>query len=506
MSGSIPDVFSNWINLQYLSIGDINNTGSHNNFTGALDLSSNALLNLCWLDNNDISALTINNGNNTSIYEFNTLNNPNLTCIFVDDAAYSAANWTQIDATTSFVETQAECDQLAVEKNALIALYNSTDGPNWTDSTNWNTSAPVNDWFGVTVEGNQVVNITLTSNNLVGTLPAELGDLSGLQTLNLYDNQISGTIPIEIGNCTSLTYLSLANNLLSGSIPTELGNLLDIEILSLSNNQLTGTIPAEIGNLLDIELLSLSNNQITGVIPAEIGNCNKLTGLGLSNNQLSGSIPVEFANLTLITNLTLYANQLTGDIPDVFTNWTDLGQIHLETDFWGTFPNTNNFTGTLDLSNNVNLFACLIENTSISTLKLNNGNNTIINFLYAQNNPNLTCIFVDDAAYSTTNWTNIDTTATFVETQAECEALGLEDESLSQSITLYPNPTNGILNISSNNSITFKEVNVVNLYGQTVMESSFTETLDMSHLSNGVYFVNLVTQSNNKTTYKIIKQ
>ena len=38
------------------------------------------------------------------------------------------------------------------DKQALIALYNATDGPNWNYSDYWLTDPPIWAWYGVTVD------------------------------------------------------------------------------------------------------------------------------------------------------------------------------------------------------------------------------------------------------------------------------------------------------------------------------------------------------------------
>ena len=45
------------------------------------------------LHNNNLSSLDLRNGNNTAFYHLHCENNPNLTCISVDDASWSTANW-----------------------------------------------------------------------------------------------------------------------------------------------------------------------------------------------------------------------------------------------------------------------------------------------------------------------------------------------------------------------------------------------------------------------------
>jgi len=67
-----------------------------------------------------------------------------------------------------------------------------------------------------------------------------------------------------------LSLIYLLNNQLTGSIPPEIGNLTNLIILSLNSNQLTGSIPPEIGNLTNLEGLWLQSNQFTGEIPESI--------------------------------------------------------------------------------------------------------------------------------------------------------------------------------------------------------------------------------------------
>ena len=85
---------------------------------------------------------------------------------------------------------------------ALVALYNATGGPNWTDNTNWLNGSPDNTWFGVFVSGRYVTEIDLFNNNLTGPIPPEIGNLVALQWLNLSNNNLTGPILPEIGNLT----------------------------------------------------------------------------------------------------------------------------------------------------------------------------------------------------------------------------------------------------------------------------------------------------------------
>ena len=126
------------------------------------------------------------------------------------------------------------------DRAALVALYNATNGANWTDSANWGSDESLDEWHGVTTDDDgRVTQLRLWENNLVGMIPVELGNLSNLSVLELGRNQLSGEIPEELGNLSSLERLSLSRNKLSGGIPTELGNLVNLIELSLWGNQLS---------------------------------------------------------------------------------------------------------------------------------------------------------------------------------------------------------------------------------------------------------------------------
>ena len=217
-----------------------------------------------------------------------------------------------------------------LDKAALVALYNATNGANWKTNTNWLSNRPLNEWYGVTTDSNdRVTQLVLTSNQLSGLIPSELGNLSNLRLLHLSFNNLSGSIPSELGNLSNLKSLYLDGNGLSGSIPSELGNLSNLRGLYLDDNNLSGEIPSSLGNLSNLQVLYLDNNQLSGSIPSELGNLSNLRGLRLGINPLSGSIPSSLGNLSNLESLDLYQNQLSGSIPSELGNLSNLKSLWL---------------------------------------------------------------------------------------------------------------------------------------------------------------------------------
>ena len=242
----------------------------------------------------------------------------------------------------------------AAERAALMALYNATGGTHWHRDRNWTTVGSIRDWQGVsTNSAGFVTALTLKDNNLSGTLPPELGNLTHLRQLDLEENQLTGSIPPELGDLpelrrlvlgdneltgpippglgslSRLTMLDLGDNGLTGTIPSELGSLPRLDSLLLHRNELTGPIPAELGNLATLGRLLLALNQLTGPVPPALGNLANLTYMSLSRNQLTGTIPVELAKLSSIRILSVSRNNLTGTIPPELGNLTTLEGLYL---------------------------------------------------------------------------------------------------------------------------------------------------------------------------------
>jgi uncharacterized repeat protein (TIGR01451 family) len=220
------------------------------------------------------------------------------------------------------------------EREALIALYNSTNGPSWRRGGSSWLGAPGTEctWYGVTCDGagTTVTELSLGGNQLKGPIPSELGSLTGLQTLELAANSLGGSIPPDLGSLTNLRTLDLRlNGLLNGSIPPQLGNLTSLQSLELAYNSLSGPIPPQLGNLVNLQTLNLERNSLSGAIPPQLGNLTNLRTLNLRSNLLGGTIPLDLGDLTRLQILDLDTNQLTGSIPPQLGNLTSAQSIDL---------------------------------------------------------------------------------------------------------------------------------------------------------------------------------
>ena len=181
----------------------------------------------------------------------------------------------------------------ATDRDALVALYESTDGPNWSRNDNWLTDLPLGEWYGVTTDAKgRVTVLDLYLNGLHGEIPSELATLFSLTELDLRDNRLRGRIPPQLGNLPNLKVLDISYNILKGGIPPELGRLDNLEVLRITDNiAVIGEIPPELGNLSNLKELDLGYNELSGEIPPELGKLRNLRVLKYGGNYIRGCIP-----------------------------------------------------------------------------------------------------------------------------------------------------------------------------------------------------------------------
>ena len=249
------------------------------------------------------------------------------------------------------------------------------------------------------VSGFNLIDLSLDSNFLNGTLPSWLFNLPSLVTLSLYGNQfigeigefksnslehidlgynkLHGSIPRSISRFVNLIYLSLSSNNLSIMLELEMfSKVKNLKLLDLSNNNLVGinnnvtyTLPnLQLLNLSScnisefpiflraattLQLLDLSKNRIYGQVPRWLGDVGRdsLHFLDLHDNLLQGPFPtLSFLSLRYIF---VSNNKLTGEIPSLICNTSSLDVLDLS---------YNNLSGVLP--------KCLVHSNVLSVLDL----------------------------------------------------------------------------------------------------------------------------------------
>ncbi|WP_298614108.1 BACON domain-containing carbohydrate-binding protein [uncultured Odoribacter sp.] len=252
-------------------------------------------------------------------------------------------------------------------RTLLEKFYQETNGSQWGNHTNWLSSLPLQEWYGLELKNNRLIKISLSNNNLSGNLPEILYELSDLKELYLNNNSLQGSLSPSIRKLTNLERLNLSYLPLTGDIPEELWSLPELRFLELGSNSfnpvaipykklkkikalhfsffpllnglsseiqeltqletlelfechVTGPLPPELFRLKNLKFIQLTYNGINGEIPPEIGNMNQLKILNLADNKLKGNIPPEIGKLTQLETLDLSTNELSGNVPEEIGN------------------------------------------------------------------------------------------------------------------------------------------------------------------------------------------
>ncbi|CAD6342651.1 unnamed protein product [Miscanthus lutarioriparius] len=116
-----------------------------------------------------------------------------------------------------------------------------------------------------------------SNNNFTGFIPSYHMNLTQLSDLGLQANKFEGHVPTSIGVLQNL------QNSFGGSIPVSLGNIRGLEVLDLSHNNLTWSIPMSLTNLQYLEQLDLSFNNISCQVPLK-GIFSNVTAVRIDGN------------------------------------------------------------------------------------------------------------------------------------------------------------------------------------------------------------------------------
>ena len=349
-------------------------------------LNLDTLVNLVEFNahDNNLNRLSLKNGNNTNFTYYNSLNNPNLTCIQVDDATWSTANWTNIDAISTF---NTYCN------------YNNTYVPD----DNFEQA---------------LIDLGYDSGALDNYVPYT--NISSITTLDISNKNISDLTGIQ--DFIALVELDCSSN--------------NLDTINLSYNNALQTLKCPYN---DLTVLDLSGN------------------IALQYLSVHNNTPLVGLDLSMLGALTYFD----GNVCD------------------------------------------------LTSLNIKNGNNTNMpgtNFK-AYYNPNLTCIIVDNVFYSNTNWTQIGASSTFVNSQAECNALSIDDVNFDDAISIYPNPAKDSFTINNNGNFAINKITIYDVLGKVVYQANAVgNSIDTSNFKTGLYLVKIDSNSNSITKKLIVRR
>ncbi|WP_299125302.1 T9SS type A sorting domain-containing protein [uncultured Tenacibaculum sp.] len=516
----------------------------------SLDVSKNtALVDLsCY--NNQLTYLNFRNGNNTILDsgDFDIRNNPNLTCVSVDDPTYATANLTDKDAHTVY---KTSCTQVNVPDDnfeAYLETHNNIGGVVPVGDPTSMGNGIANDNF---VGAEQIKDITyLNISNQGITDFTGIEEFKALEELRAFNNTVtSGSLDLT-GN-VNLTEIACSDMGLSS---INISGLVKLEKVGLRSNNFT-TI--NLSTNTAVKYLYLDYNNLTAIdvstntalVDLRVRE-SSLTTLNLANNTNLTSLycddnlltTIDVSNNTLLRTFNCSKNKFTSINVSGLTSLTDL--FIDDTPTLTTLDVTNNLnledigvnnTGlaVLDLTNNTKLIEVYANNTSITsldfsnspdidyieckdgvltTLNLKNGNNSSSIELYATGNSNLLCIQVDDASASYLSSWNKESSTSFGE---DCNWTYVPDDNFENYLETHDanngfvsvgDPTSMGNGIANDNYVTTAKIkNVVNLFAQFQGITDFTGLEDFTDLEvlfifNNVINTSLDVTSNTKLT------
>ncbi len=268
----------------------------------------------------------------------------------------------------------------------------------------------------------------------------QLSDLTGLEdfiSLEIFWMDLPNITTLDVNNNTSLTELIIFSNQLyfldiSDANSLALLDCSDNQISSLDLSQNTALIQFDCsGNQItsldlsqntDLIELDCSGNQITSL---DLSQNTDLTKLNCSLNALSS---LDVSSNTVLTELICVENNITSlnisqntSLTNLHCNWNSLILIDVSgaNALTSLYCSYNALTS-LDVSQNASLTILSCSYNHLTHLDVRNGNNTNFTWFRAENNyymdpsiSSLNCISVDNAAWSISNWYDIDQQTTF---------------------------------------------------------------------------------------------
>eukprot|EP00984_Skeletonema_dohrnii_P033039 scaffold28411_cov83-Skeletonema_dohrnii-CCMP3373.AAC.1 len=305
---------------------------------------------------------------------FRYLNSPQCYCDFYDYAENEFGQTLKPRALTTNEEFTNPCEPFEIywsnrfilERESLKAIYNATNGHNWTNNDGWrNETEDHCQWYGISCDSDRLVtDIDLRDNNLAGQFPVYtryedsilvnewqqskygLANLYTLKTLDLAENKLTGTIEYRpLYNLRDLSYFDLSGNQLSGVLDTQVSP--SVNYADFSNNGFTSMrrfVQYKVSSLQSLRFCDVSNNAIQEDAADILENIPpNIEQFLASNNQMYGRLPASLDNLPKLRQLNMASNALSGDLPGFIESFITLQELDVsnqqnDVSFTGPIP------------------------------------------------------------------------------------------------------------------------------------------------------------------------
>uniref|UniRef100_K4DI23 Uncharacterized protein n=1 Tax=Solanum lycopersicum TaxID=4081 RepID=K4DI23_SOLLC len=264
LQGNLPKSIQNLVNITNLDL-------SFNNFSRNVDVSF-------FSDFKHLSSLDL------SYNSISLTNENNVNFSLPESLVYLQLAACEVKE-LEFLRSAKKLEDLDLSNNKLQGIF-----PDWA-SCNWMFSLRT-----LNLSHNMLTSmelIYLARNNLKGEIPQCLGNISGLEVLDMHHNSLTGTLPNTFRFRSSLRSLNLNGNKLEGKIPQSLANCKELQVVDLGDNHLIDIFPMWLGTLPKLQILSLRSNELHGSIrtPTIENIFPNLRMLDLSSNSFIENLP-----------------------------------------------------------------------------------------------------------------------------------------------------------------------------------------------------------------------
>jgi Leucine-rich repeat (LRR) protein len=468
----------------------------YSNSLTSLDVSSNTALTALYCSSNSLTSLNVSSntaltflecgGNNLTSLDVSS--NTSLTTLY----CYSNS-LTSLDVSSNTALTYLECGynslpSLDVSSNTALTTLYCND----------------NDLTSLDVSSNTALITLWCSSNSLTSLNVKNGNNTNFNIFNATINPDLYCIEVDDVTYSDLTWTDIdAGASYSSDCYTSIPDPVFEQALidqGLDSGAIDGLVTT--ANISSLTTLDVSNKGISSLTGIE--DFTSLTELYCHFNSLTS---LDVSSNSALTRLYCYSNSLTSlnvsnntALTTLFCNSNSLRSLDVSsnTALITLWCSSNSLTS-LDVSSNTTLMNLWCDSNSLTSLDMKNGNNTNFNYFDARTNPDLSCIQVDDVAYSTTNWTDIDPGASY---NLDCNAvLSIETIEINN-FSLYPNPVKDYLNISLNEGLELKRATIYNTLGQFIFSTENLK-INTSNIASGIYYIEVETNKG-KSAKKIL--
>lgn len=458
-----------------------------NNKIITLNLSAHTALKEIDLSNNNLTYVNLKNGKNTILVKqfLNFSGNPKLTCIQVDNENYANTNWS--------------------DKKDITASYNTYCDASYTLIPDiYFEQRLINLGIDAGNADGKIMTVNIKNLTSLNVSQANISDLTGIQDFtsltSLYCSQ-NNLKALNVSKNTSLTTLVCNNNQITA---LDVSNNIALTELTCYANKLTSL---DVKANTALTKLDSGSNQYTSL---DVSKNTALTFLGCNTSLLT---TIDVSKNTALTLLDCRENKITNldvskiaTLTELYCQSNQLKDLDLSKNKSLEFLNgSKNQLSTLDFSIHTNLVGLYANGNQLTSLNLKNGNNTKIQYLNLTNNPNLSCIQVDDNVYFDGKWAaKKDSTATFnincsldyapipdASFEQKLIDLGIDTDGLNGKITITDASKINSLDLSNSNikdltgiesftSLTYLDCSNNQLSNLNVSQNVLLETLNAS--------------------------